>query len=82
MHQPRIMYIEPKDDGVWLFPPVVVSWIVLAIGYALDSRKYARITPSTTPQRTSDLGLQQRGWVFVAIGLFFLIMVLWTFLPH
>ena len=74
----------PERYRIWLFLPVILSWIVVAIGYALDSRNYARSSPAslTVPQRKSDVVAGQRGWFFVAFGFFFLIMVLWTFVFH
>ncbi len=69
---------------IWLFLPVILSGIVVAIGYALDSRNYSRSSPEslTVTQRKSDARAEQRGWFFVAFGVFFLIMVLWTFVLH
>jgi hypothetical protein len=73
----------PERHRIWLFFPVMLSWIVGAIGYALDSRAYARSSPeSSTPQTSRGVQPERRAWFFVAFGVFFLIMVLWIFVFH
>ncbi len=65
--------------AVWLILPIVLSWAVLAVGYAIDVRAYARV--SGRQPATSRRGLDraaQPAWLFVAFAVFFLIVILWN----
>jgi hypothetical protein len=69
---------------IWLLLFIIVSWILGAIGYVLDGRTYARISPQPSIPSSARRGFrpEQRGWLFVAFGVSFLIMFLWLFVFH
>jgi hypothetical protein len=71
----------PERYRMGLILPVIVSWLLAAVGYALDSRAYARSSPEPSTPSPSRPGAhaEQRGWLFVAFGVLFFVMVLWIF---
>ncbi|SRR5260221_8839002 len=74
----------PERHRIWFFFTVMIGWILGAAGYALDARANSRNSRAATfgplPQRS--FRDDQRGWFFVAIGVFFFLMVVWIFVLH
>ncbi len=69
---------------IWLFFPVMIGWILGVAGYALDARAYARssIAFLTLSSPQGSRRNEQQGWLFVAIGIIFSLMVVWIFVLH
>ncbi|HSY19957.1 MAG TPA: hypothetical protein VK815_16555 [Candidatus Acidoferrales bacterium] len=75
----------PERDRIWFAVPIMMGWILGALGYAFDTRAHVRgstATFSVTPQPQSSLRGQGRGWLLVGFGVFFLIVVLCAFVFH
>jgi hypothetical protein len=71
-----------KQLGPWLALAAMICWILGSVGYALDVRKWKRSAPQTLSPNFASATMpdERRGWEFAALGLSFLVVIIWLFL--
>jgi hypothetical protein len=73
----------PERYRTWFALPVIIGWILGSIGRMLDARAQSQSAPSlSASQPRAGLFAMQRDWAFIAVGVIFLILTLWSIVFH
>ena len=70
----------PERHRIWYALLFVLGWIAVTIGYALDRRAQpeSSLESQSSPLQPAPSRGVGREWVFLALGVWFLIMIIWS----